>query len=470
MSTPTVSIVVPVFNAEATIGACLESVVVQSFQDWDCVVVDDGSNDRGPEIAGGFAARDSRIRVVRQPNTGLPGARNTGIVHAKGAWVRFLDADDWLLNRSHETLLEAARRSGGALVAGGARYVSESGEDLGWSFRPGIEAAPLEVLVEAHRFQVSAAMVRREALAGTPFRDDAAGSEDLDVWLRLCEAGVTPACTDADVVAYRLRHAGMSRDHAKMARVAARVIAACFERCPGLEEVEPGKRSRCLRRVALERASALSLTHGPDAGAAQWRSASIDPDRAPTSAEAASAACWSVPYADCLPPTAWRDDAQATRYLRALSGLWDALGVEPFGAIRSLAALIVEPRAVAENIAASVDAGRGVVILGLGRNAAVLVPVLARNGIPVFGCDGTASPGTTRVVGGVPVPVISPREATRNGVPVLTAWSAPALEGAIGGRCLKWAESAADISLSEFERLRALTPRDETIHLQGRAA
>lgn len=470
MSTPTVSIVVPVFNAEATIGACLESVVVQSFQDWDCVVVDDGSNDRGPEIAGGFAARDPRIRVVRQPNTGLPGARNTGIVHAKGAWVRFLDADDWLLNRSHETLLEAARRSGGALVAGGARYVSESGEDLGWSFRPGIEAAPLEVLVEAHRFQVSAAMVRREALAGTPFRDDAAGSEDLDAWLRLCEAGVTPACTDADVVAYRLRHAGMSRDHAKMARVAARVIAACFERCPRLEHREPGKRSRCLRRVALERASALSLTHGADAGAALWRSLSVDPERAPTSDEAASAAFWSVPYADCLPPTAWRDGARAARYLGALAGLWGVLGVDHQAALRSLAALIVEPRAVGERLAAGVDAARGVVLLGLGRNAAVLAPLLAERGIPVFGCDDAASPGTTRMVGGVPVAVIDARETARNGATVLTAWHAPALEALVNGRCLKWREAAADISLSEFERLRALTPRDETIHLQGRAA
>src|SRR5690349_4054700 len=86
-----VSIVVPAYNAAATIGDTLESVLAQSHGGWEVVVVDDGSTDATGETVGRFAQRDARIRLVTQPNAGEGGARNSGIARARFDWLLFLD-------------------------------------------------------------------------------------------------------------------------------------------------------------------------------------------------------------------------------------------------------------------------------------------------------------------------------------------------------------------------------------------
>lgn len=88
------SVIVPCYNLAPWIGACLDSVLSQSFLDWECVVVDDESRDESGAILDDYAARDARIRVIHQANKGEGGARNTGIAAAKGEWVFFLDGDD----------------------------------------------------------------------------------------------------------------------------------------------------------------------------------------------------------------------------------------------------------------------------------------------------------------------------------------------------------------------------------------
>ncbi len=93
---PTVSIIVPVYNAEKTLQRCAESVLKQAYRDFELILVNDGSSDSSAEICDTFARDDSRVRVIHKENTGVSDTRNQGIAAARGTYVQFLDSDDWL--------------------------------------------------------------------------------------------------------------------------------------------------------------------------------------------------------------------------------------------------------------------------------------------------------------------------------------------------------------------------------------
>lgn len=105
---PEVTVILPFHQAEDTIEAALNSVIDQTVSDWELILVDDGSGDGGPSIVEGYAADDSRIKVIRQENAGVSAARNEGLKHAQGKWVIFLDADDKLAFDCIETLLSVS--------------------------------------------------------------------------------------------------------------------------------------------------------------------------------------------------------------------------------------------------------------------------------------------------------------------------------------------------------------------------
>jgi glycosyltransferase involved in cell wall biosynthesis len=90
------SVIVPVYNVEQYLPECLDSLFHQTYGDWEAVCVDDGSTDGCAAILAGYASRDSRIKVITQPNGGLSAARNTGLDNATGDYILFLDSDDWL--------------------------------------------------------------------------------------------------------------------------------------------------------------------------------------------------------------------------------------------------------------------------------------------------------------------------------------------------------------------------------------
>lgn len=91
-----VSVVVPVYNSEDTIGACIESILCQSFSDIECIIVDDGSKDKSGSICDEYAVKDNRLIVIHQPNKGRTEARAVGVSKSKGDWISFVDSDDTL--------------------------------------------------------------------------------------------------------------------------------------------------------------------------------------------------------------------------------------------------------------------------------------------------------------------------------------------------------------------------------------
>lgn len=110
-----VSIIVPVFRAEKYLPACLDSILAQSVKEWELIAVDDGSPDRSGAICRDYARRDGRIRVLHREWEGAPRACNTGLRHARGEWVTFVEADARLEPDFLEKLLDCLARTGADL-------------------------------------------------------------------------------------------------------------------------------------------------------------------------------------------------------------------------------------------------------------------------------------------------------------------------------------------------------------------
>lgn len=105
--TPQISVIVPVYKVEAYLDRCVQSIVDQTYQNLEIILVDDGSPDRCPEMCDAWAQRDSRIVVIHKENGGLSDARNAGLSAATGEYICFVDSDDWVLPDYLQTLYTA---------------------------------------------------------------------------------------------------------------------------------------------------------------------------------------------------------------------------------------------------------------------------------------------------------------------------------------------------------------------------
>ncbi|MBQ1505864.1 MAG: glycosyltransferase [Erysipelotrichales bacterium] len=102
---PKVSIIVPVYNGEKVVSKCINSVLNQEFKDWELILINDGSKDNTAALLDEYALHDDRIRVIHKPNGGVSSTRNRGLSEAKGDYIQFMDADDWLTEDSTKVLV-----------------------------------------------------------------------------------------------------------------------------------------------------------------------------------------------------------------------------------------------------------------------------------------------------------------------------------------------------------------------------
>ena len=192
---PPVSILLPAYNAERTLPACLRSITRQRGGDWECVIVDDGSTDETLPIAQGFARKDPRFRILSESHAGLVAALNTGLAACRGGLVARMDADD-LMHRERLQAQARALAENAGLAAVGCHVRLFPRTALTERFREyerwlnGIrtpDQLEAEAFVEcpvAH----PALMIRRETLAWAGYRDRG-WPEDYDLVLRLLEGG-----------------------------------------------------------------------------------------------------------------------------------------------------------------------------------------------------------------------------------------------------------------------------------------
>lgn len=112
---PKISVIIPVYKAQSYVGRCLDSILSQTFQDFEIIAVDDGSPDASYDICLSYARKDSRIRLLRQENGGQASARNLALQSAQGQWICFVDSDDLIHPQMLEFLVRAVEESGAAV-------------------------------------------------------------------------------------------------------------------------------------------------------------------------------------------------------------------------------------------------------------------------------------------------------------------------------------------------------------------
>ncbi len=124
----TVSVIVPIYNVERYLSKCIESVLAQTFRDFELILVDDGSPDRCPEICDEYAAQDSRIVVIHQANAGVSAARNAGLDIARGKYIGFIDPDDWIAPEMYSEMIAAIEQNNTGMAICGYDYYDENGD------------------------------------------------------------------------------------------------------------------------------------------------------------------------------------------------------------------------------------------------------------------------------------------------------------------------------------------------------
>ena len=123
---PLLSIIVPVYKVENYLPKCIDSILAQTFTDFELILVDDGSPDDCPALCAA-AEKDARVRVIHQKNGGLSAARNAGLDAARGAWIGFVDSDDYIAPEMYEVLYKAVQSTGADLALCDYAEVDEAG-------------------------------------------------------------------------------------------------------------------------------------------------------------------------------------------------------------------------------------------------------------------------------------------------------------------------------------------------------
>lgn len=189
---PRFSVVVPAHQAALTLGETLEAVVVQSFDDWECIVVDDGSTDDTLSIASEYARRDSRIRAIRQPNQGTAGAYNTGVTSASGGFIVICSADDILLPEHLSRFSEFINSERGYDIysSNGYFWWPPGHRDLfyGARYRQTVHSLALRDVIRSCFYSVGA-VYRRDLFDSVGGYRLGIFGEDYDFWLRAMAAG-----------------------------------------------------------------------------------------------------------------------------------------------------------------------------------------------------------------------------------------------------------------------------------------
>lgn len=232
---PRVSIVMPARNAAEHIADALRSVVEQTYNDWEAIVVDDGSSDGTASIA---RAVDSRVQVLENPTPGGPAAaRNLAIDHARGELVALLDADDqWLPHYlEHQVSLFDAEQSvdGRVGIVACDAFILERGETYPEpysTFAGTAQGTTLDRLLAFNPIFISAIVPRSVVLAAGGFEPATFGSADHDLWIRIAEMGYRIVATGERLAVYRKHALNISNDAVAMARTSELVYRRAIAR------------------------------------------------------------------------------------------------------------------------------------------------------------------------------------------------------------------------------------------------
>jgi glycosyltransferase involved in cell wall biosynthesis len=227
-----VSIIIPCFNQAPFLTEAVHSVLAQSYSNWECIIINDGSTDNTEEVAKKLIQNDNRFIYRKQNNKGLPGARNSGLEICSGDFIQFLDADDALHPQKLEKHLRAISVSGlskDAMIVSYSRYYYSEYSDI-YKTLPGstncsfLSDNPLKEIVlnwenkfsiAAHSYFFSANIFFKY---GIRFDEEIATCEDIDCWIRIFQLKPCVLFLDEKLAYYRYTPGSMSKNLDKVWR------------------------------------------------------------------------------------------------------------------------------------------------------------------------------------------------------------------------------------------------------------
>lgn len=230
-SFPVVTIIIPCFNQGNYLVKTVGSVMAQTYSDWECLIINDGSTDNTIEIAETLRLSDNRIRIINQKNKGLSGARNTGLNKARGRYIQFLDSDDILLPEKLEQQLRQLEKVNKlALSICNYYYCAENNtqkrinENINLSANLNLEEPLKDLIVRwenkglsipVHCFLFDSHIFNQHAIT---FNLKLPNHEDWDCWLSIFSLFPEILIVNEELVAYRVHSSSMSRQNIIMHR------------------------------------------------------------------------------------------------------------------------------------------------------------------------------------------------------------------------------------------------------------
>ena len=210
-----ISVIIPVYNTESYIGLCLESLVKQTYTNFEVLMIDDGSTDNSGRICQEYIESDSRFHYYRKENGGVSSARNLGIEYSRGDYLTFVDSDDWVEEDYLEVLYSALVSESASVSI--STYKRFSMEDNTWyfhSFQRGYdkrvfrhlelinELIDLDSFDHSYRF-VSGKLVRKDVVGDIRFNSLTSLGEDMEFWFKIYLISPKSVYINRDSYVYR---------------------------------------------------------------------------------------------------------------------------------------------------------------------------------------------------------------------------------------------------------------------------
>lgn len=219
MKNPEISIIMPVYNSEKYLGKCIDSVLTQSFCDFELLLIDDGSTDRSPQICDDYALKDNHVKVIHKDNGGVSSARNMGLSAVRGGYLCFFDSDDTLEPNALQLMYEKISNGNYDLVIAGYNRYDEDGTKIFGMSRKEVEALSIDSALkemyypkdEEYQGYLWNKMFRSDIIknAGLKFNECIAFNEDrLFITQYICNSNREVAYTTTPVYNYVVRTSG----------------------------------------------------------------------------------------------------------------------------------------------------------------------------------------------------------------------------------------------------------------------
>lgn len=248
---PKVSVIIPCYNYANFLMVAIESVIVQTFTDWECIILDDGSTDNTQEIAQRYVNKDSRIRYIYQKNRGLASARNTGITNSQGEYIAFLDADDIWGPRKLSKQIFSMENNSSDLIHCKAGFIDEDGNEIPghWSSKSNVSYSELlhSNLIAGSG---SGVLVKKECFKRVGYFDESLPSlEDLNMWIRILKF-FKNHYIDEKLVYIRRHNKSMQNDISTMEKAWFQHLGKSLDLMPELRPLKRRAKSKIYMNLA----------------------------------------------------------------------------------------------------------------------------------------------------------------------------------------------------------------------------